>query len=108
MFSSFSYRVLFQRFFPQNISLLPKIVTEAHADLKKKKTSCNTCLKHYAVKVKYTPLESSSLISSLVCWPVVFFFLPFIQHQFIIIVHMGCGALLHSAHFPPALYHFMN
>ena len=41
MFSSFSYRVLFQRFFPQNISLLPKIVTEAHANLKKKKTSCN-------------------------------------------------------------------
>ena len=47
MFSSFSYRVLFQRFFPQNISLLPKIVTEAHANLKKKKTSCNTTLKHY-------------------------------------------------------------
>ena len=44
MFSSFSYRVLFQRFFPQNISLLPKIVTEAHANLKKKKTSCNTIL----------------------------------------------------------------
>ena len=55
MFSSFSYRVLFQRFFPQNISLLPKIVTEAHANLKKKKTSCNTTLKHYAVMVKYTP-----------------------------------------------------
>ena len=47
--------MLFQRFFPQNISLLPKIVTEAHADLKKKKTSCNTSLKHYAVMVKYTP-----------------------------------------------------
>ena len=67
MFSSFSYRVLFQRFFPQNISLLPKIVTEAHANLKKKKTSCNTTLKHYAVMVKYTPLERSSLISSLIC-----------------------------------------
>ena len=52
MFSSFSYRVLFQRFSPQNISLLPKIVTEAHANLKKKKTSCNTTLKHYAVMVK--------------------------------------------------------
>ena len=67
MFSSFSYRVLFQRFFPQNNSLLPKIVTEAHADLKKKKTSCNTSLKHYAVMVKYTPFESSCLISSLIC-----------------------------------------
>ena len=67
MFSSFSYRVLFQRFFPQNISLLPKIVTEAHANLKKKKTSCNTTLKHYAVMVKYTPLDRSSLISSLIC-----------------------------------------
>ena len=74
MFSSFLYRVLFQRFSPQNISLLPKIVTEAHANLKKKKTSCNTALKHYAVMVKYTPLERSSLISSLICQPVVFFF----------------------------------
>ena len=46
MFPAFSYRVLFQRFFPQNISLLPKIVTEAHAKLKKRKTSCNTTLKH--------------------------------------------------------------
>ena len=78
MFSSFSYRVLFQRFFPQNISLLPKIVTEAHANLKKKKTSCNTTLKHYAVMVKYTPLECSSLISSLICYLVVFFFHSFI------------------------------
>ena len=105
MFSFFSYRVLFQRFFPQNISLLPKIVTEAHANLKKKKTSCNTTLKHYAVMVKYTPLERSSLISSLICGSILF---PFIHHQFIIKVHMGCGALLHSAHFPRALYHFMN
>ena len=67
MFSFFSYRVLFQRFFPQNISLLPNIVTEAHANLKKKKTSCNTTLKHYAVMVKYIPLERSSLISNLIC-----------------------------------------
>ena len=37
MFSSFSYRALFQRFFPQKISLLSKIVTEAHANLKKRK-----------------------------------------------------------------------
>lgn len=67
MFSSSSYRVLFQSFFPQNISLLPKIVTEAHANLMKKKTTyCNTTLKHYAVMVKYTPLERSSL-SSLIC-----------------------------------------
>ena len=72
MFSSTSYRVLFQSFFPQNISLLPKIVTEAHANLKKKKTSCNTTLKHYAVMVKNTPLECSSP-SSLICKPVVFF-----------------------------------
>ena len=57
MFSSSSYTVFFQSFFPQNISLLPKIVTEAHANLKKKKTSCNTTLEHYAVVVKYTPLE---------------------------------------------------
>ena len=39
MFSFSSYRVLFQSFFPQNINLLPKIVTEAHANLKKKKTT---------------------------------------------------------------------
>ena len=45
MFSSSSYRVLFQSFFAQNISLLPEIITEAHANLKKKKTSCNTTLK---------------------------------------------------------------
>ena len=37
-------------------------------------------LKHYAVMDKYTPLERSSLISSLISWPVVFFF-TFIQHQ---------------------------
>ena len=43
------------------------IVTEAYANLKKKKTSCNTTLKHYAVMVKYTPLDRSSLISSLIC-----------------------------------------
>ena len=41
--------MLFQGFFPQNISLLPKIMTEAHANLKKKKTSCNTTLKHNVV-----------------------------------------------------------
>ena len=61
MFSSSSYTVFFQSFFPQNISLLSKIVTEAHANLKKKKTSCNTTLEHYAVMVKYTHLERSSL-----------------------------------------------
>ena len=55
MFSSSSYRVLFQSFFPQNISLLPKIVTEARANFKKKKTSCNTTLKHSAVLVKLWP-----------------------------------------------------
>ena len=67
MFSSSSYGVLFQSFFRQNVSLLPKIVTEAHANLMKKKTTyCNTTLKHYAVMVKYTPLERSSL-SSLIC-----------------------------------------
>ena len=49
MFPSFSYSVLFQRFSPQNISLLPKIVTEAHANLKKTTTSCNTTLKHYGM-----------------------------------------------------------
>ena len=73
----------FKVFSPQNISLLPKIVTEAHANLKKKKTSCNTTLKHYADMVKYTPLERSSL-SSLICQRVVFF-LPIysssIHHQ---------------------------
>ena len=100
MFSSSSYRVLFQSFFSQNISLLPKIVTEAHANLKKKKTSCNTTLKHYAVMVKYTPLERSSL-SSLICYPVVCFI-------YSSSIHMGCSALQRSAHFPPAFYHFMN
>ena len=29
--------------------------------------SCNTTLKHYAVIVKFTHLERSSLISSLIC-----------------------------------------
>ena len=56
----------FKVFFSQNISVLPKIVIEAHANLKKKKTSRNTTLKHYAVMVKYTPLEHSSL-STLIC-----------------------------------------
>ena len=55
MFSSSSYRVLFQSFLPQNISLLPKIVTEARANFKKKKTSCDTTLKHSAVLVKLWP-----------------------------------------------------
>ena len=32
-------RFYFKVFFPQNISLIPKIVTEAHANLKKKKTT---------------------------------------------------------------------
>ena len=37
MFFSSLYSVISKFFFPQNISLLPKIVTEAHANLKKKK-----------------------------------------------------------------------
>ena len=98
MFSSFSYRVLFQRFFPQNISLLPKIVTEAHANLKRTPAAtlyfealCSHCQVY-----PFGTFESDLLAGS------IFF------HLFIIKVHMGCGALLHSAHFPPALYHFMN
>ena len=87
--------MLFQRFFPQNISLLPKTVTEAYANLKKKKTSCNTTLKQNIVMQSWS---STPLISSLICGSILF---PFIHHQFIIKVHMGCGALLHSAHFPP-------
>ena len=102
MFSSSSYTVFFQSFFPQNISLLPKIVTEAHANLRKKKTSCNTTLEHYAVVVKYTPLERFKYFQSdLLAGSSMF-------HLFIIKFHMGCSALLHSAHFPPALYHFMS
>ena len=57
------------------------------------KTTINVC----AVMVKYTPLERSSPSSSLICY------FPFIHHQFIIKVHMGCGALLHCALFSPAL-----
>ena len=101
MFSSSSYRVFIQSFFPQNISLLSKIVTEAHANLKKKKTSCNTTLEHYAVVVKYTPLERFKSFQSDLLAGSMF-------HLFIIKFHMGCSALLHSAHFPPALYHFMS
>ena len=44
MFSSASYRVLFESFFPQNISLLPKIVTEANANVKKMKKTTTTLL----------------------------------------------------------------
>ena len=88
--------------------LLPEIVTEAHANLKKKKTSCNTTLKHYAVMVKYTPLELSSLSKSDLLAGSYIIFFPFIHNQFIIKFHMGCSVLSHSAHFPPALYHFMN
>ena len=99
MFPAFSYRVLFQRFFPQNISLLPKIVTEAHANLKKKKTSCNTTLKHYAVMVKYTPLERSSL-SSLICQPGIIFFPIYSSSKFI----WAVVPLLHNAHFPPVSF----
>ena len=88
MFSFFSYRVLFQRFFPQNISLLPKIVTEAHANLKKKKTSCNTTLKHYQ-SWSSTPLWN--FLSDLLAGSILF---PFIHHQSIIKVHMSCGACI--------------
>ena len=45
MFSSSSYRVLFQSFFPQNISLLPKIVTEGNANVKK--MNRRKLLQHY-------------------------------------------------------------
>ena len=69
MFSSSSYRVLLQSFLPQNISLLPKIVTEAHANLKKKKTSCNTTLKHYTVMVhqfgRFESFQSDFLAGSI-------------------------------------------
>ena len=44
MFSSPSYRVLLQSFFPQKISLLPKIVTEANAYVKKMKKTTTTLL----------------------------------------------------------------
>ena len=88
------------RFSTQNISLLPKTVTEAHANLKKKKTSCNTTLKQNIVMQSWS---STPLISSLICGSILF---PFIHHQFIIKVHMGCGAFLHSAHFPPGALSF--
>ena len=61
MFSSSSYGVLFQSFFPQNISLLPKIVTEAHANLKKKKTSFNTSLKHNIVMQSWSSRPLSNV-----------------------------------------------
>ena len=57
MFSSSLYRVLFQSFFPQNISLLPKNVTEAHANLKKKKTTA-TLLWQIMWSFSSTPLGS--------------------------------------------------
>ena len=41
--------------------------------------------------------------SSTPLWNVRQYFFPFIHHQFIIKVHMGCGALLHSAFSPGAL-----
>ena len=55
MFSFSLYRVLFKSFSPQNISLLPKIVTEAHANLKEKENYRNTTLTNYAVMFNYTP-----------------------------------------------------
>ena len=60
------------KFFPSKPSLLPNIMPEAHANLKKNKTSYNTTLKHYAFMVIYISLERSSL-SSLICQSVVFF-----------------------------------
>ena len=101
MFSSSSYRVLFQSFFPQNISLLPKIVTEAHANFEKE----NYLLQHYFEALcshgqvhpfgTFESFQSDLLARSMF-------------HLFIIKVDMGCSALLHSAHFPPAHYYFMN
>ena len=65
MFPSFSYSVLFQRFSPQNISLLPKIVTEAPANLiKKTTTGCNTTLKHGMSKSNFqSDLLAGSIFS---------------------------------------------
>ena len=73
--SSSSNRVLFQRFFPQNNSLLPKIVTEAYANLKKKKTICNTTLKHNIVMQSWSsaPLWSVRVFPFFFCQPEVFF-----------------------------------
>jgi len=44
MFSSSSYRVLFQSFCPQNISLLPKVVAEAHCMHQKKDGFTHSCV----------------------------------------------------------------
>ena len=103
MFSSFSYRVLFQRFFPQNISLLPKIVTEAHAKIRKRKPAATLYFEALCSHGQVHPFGTfeSNFQSDLLAGSTF-------SHLFIIKVHMGCSALLHSAHFPPALYHFMN
>ena len=74
MFPSFSYRALLQRFFPQNISLLPKIVTEAHANLKKTTTSCNTTLKHYG-------MSKSHFQSDLLAGSIFSIYSSLIHHQ---------------------------
>ena len=57
-------------FFSHSISLLPKIVTEAHANLKKNKTSCNTALS-IMQSLSSTPLWNVRDRSSLICQPVV-------------------------------------
>ena len=100
MFSYSSYRVLFQSFFPQNISLLREIVTEAHANLKKKKTSCNATLKHNILLFSHGQVHPP--LWNVRVFPVLFGSRWYFFHLFIIKVHMGCGALLHSAHFPLA------
>ena len=105
MFSCFSYRVLFQRFFTQNISLLPKIVTEAHANLKKKKK-----LQHYLEALcchgQVHPFGTfESIFQSYLLAGSIFFHLFIISSssKFIWVVVHYC-----IVHFLRALYHFMN
>ena len=84
--------MLFHGFFPQNISLLPKIMTEAHANLKKKKSSCNTTLKHNIVM--QSDLLASSIFfhlftinsSSKFIWAVVHYYIVHIFPRLSIIV----------------------
>ena len=59
-------------------------------------------LKHYAVMFKYTPGN----LRVFPVWSSVVF--SSIYHQFMIKFHLGCSALLHSAHFPSASYNFMD
>ena len=84
MFSSSSYRVLFQSFSLKILVYYLKIVTEAHANLKKKKTTAT--LWSIMQPWSSTPLWNVRVFPVWSAGRIMF-------HLFIIKVHMGCSAV---------------